>query len=108
LPVGTRKYLRDIARRSLGSGNQIEAVIPRKTISILAQKAAAESILMEINKTLSCSKTIQIDTDLFSSKSMDPELLEEVGRLANTLVRLDSSGKKVELSRRSGNSFYWC
>jgi hypothetical protein len=85
----------------LESGNQIEAVVPRKTISILAQKTAAESILLEIDSILSHAKTIHIDANLVSSKPLDPELLEEAGRLTNTLVRLDPSSEKVEASHSS-------
>jgi len=95
--VGTRKWLRDIARNSLGAGNQIEALRPSSTISILAQQPAAESILMEINNILSHAKTTSINVDLVSPEPLDPELLEDVGRLTNTLVRLDTSGKQVGL-----------
>jgi hypothetical protein len=98
LLVGTRQFLRDIANNFLESGNQIEAVVPRKIISILAQKTTAESIILEIDSILSHAKTIHIDANLVSSKPLDPELLEEAGRLTNTLVRLDPLSKKISVS----------
>ncbi|KAK0656509.1 mitochondrial inner-membrane-bound regulator-domain-containing protein [Cercophora newfieldiana] len=98
LLLGTRKWLRDIARDTLSSGSQIEALVPSSTISIVAPKFAAEGILVEINNILCQSRTISIDRNLVASEKLNQELLEDVGRITNTLVRFGPSGKEILVS----------
>lgn len=65
------------------------------TVSILAPHKLAEVILDEINEKLKMARTASFDASLVSAGALDSAVLEEVGRVTNTVVRLDPSGKKV-------------
>ncbi len=55
----------------------------------------AETILWEVNKILAKAKTASFDVDLISPEPLDTLLLEDIGRITNTLIRLDQADKKV-------------
>jgi hypothetical protein len=64
-------------------------------LSIVAPKPVAETILDRVNDVLSKARTSDFPVDLVSSEPLQPGVLEEVGRITNTVARLDPSGKKV-------------
>lgn len=61
----------------------------------MAPKSAAEAIVDRIHGVLSKARTSEFETHFVSPEPLEPGVLEEVGRLTNTVTRLDSSGKKV-------------
>jgi hypothetical protein len=74
---------------------QVKLIRETRSVSIVAPRPAAESILDRINEVLSRTRTSDFPADLISPNPLDPNVLEEVGRMTNTLTRLDPSGKKV-------------
>lgn len=91
LTLGTQQWLREIARRLLGPGRQIEIIPSEAAIRIVAPKAIAETVLAEINGTLQNVQSRIVDIRSISSSPLDPTLLTEVARLTNSVItRLES------------------
>lgn len=67
----------------------------KNLIRIVAPKAAAETILHEINRTLQNVRTKSFSADLLSIRPLDDALLSEVGRITNSHVRLGESDAEV-------------
>ena len=93
--VGSQKWLREITRNYLETGSQIEIIASSNTVSIRAPRTRAETILYAINKVLAKAKTTALDANLITPELIDPGLLEDVGRITNSIVR--TSGKQVGL-----------
>ncbi|KAK1825773.1 mitochondrial inner-membrane-bound regulator-domain-containing protein [Podospora conica] len=93
LLLGSKRWLRDITRNYLETGCQIEIIVSTNTVSIRAPRTRSEVILQAINNVLSKSKTRALDADLISPDPIDPGLLEDVGRITNSVVR--SSGRQI-------------
>lgn len=74
---------------------EVKLIRESRLVSIVGPKHAAESILSRINGVLSNARTSEFAVDLVSPKPLEPGVLEQVGRMTNTLTRLDPSGKKV-------------
>lgn len=97
--MGTGKWLREITRNLLDSGKQIDLFVPNKTISIIAPHAVAETILDEVNKVLEKTKTVSFTTKLICPEPLDPTVIDDVGHITNTVVRLDATGENVSHAR---------
>jgi len=74
---------------------QVKLIRESRLVSVVAPKHAAELILERINRVLSNARTSDFAADLVSPKPMELSVLEEVGRMTNTVTRLDRSGEKV-------------
>lgn len=79
----------------MNPGTQITVYPPINTIAILAPHKTGEQTLAEINKILEQAKTTSFDAGLISANALDPAVLEEVGRITNTVVRLSPSGDQM-------------
>jgi hypothetical protein len=93
--VGSRRWLEGTPRAILSRLKQVKLIRETRSVSIVAPRHAAESIFDRINEVLSKARTSDFPVDLISSDPLNPNVLEEVGRMTNTLTRLDPSGKKV-------------
>lgn len=76
-------------------GMQIQIFGSTQFITIRAPKAAAEAILERVNGFLRQAQTVEFAAGLVSPHPIEPAMLDEVGRLTNSVPRLDSSGEKV-------------
>lgn len=65
----------------------------------MAPQTTAETILSEVNKVLEQSKTVSFAAKLVSPEPLDPAAIDDVGRITNTVVRLDPTGEKVSCRR---------
>ncbi|KAK3363634.1 mitochondrial inner-membrane-bound regulator-domain-containing protein [Lasiosphaeria hispida] len=95
LLIGSSRWVRSIARNYLEPGKQLEFFPTSKTISIMASQPVAEAVMNELNQTLEKAKTVSFPADLVSPEPLSPGLLDDVGKITNTLVRLDDSGKQI-------------
>ncbi|KAK0729691.1 mitochondrial inner-membrane-bound regulator-domain-containing protein [Lasiosphaeris hirsuta] len=95
LLIGSSRWVQSIARNYLEPGKQIEFFATSKIISIMASQPVAEAVMNELNQTLEKAKTVSFPANLISPKPISPELLDDVGNITNTLVRLDDSGKEI-------------
>ncbi|KAK3331047.1 mitochondrial inner-membrane-bound regulator-domain-containing protein [Apodospora peruviana] len=95
LLLGRQRWLTATARKYLDSGAKIIVSPKTNMITIAAPRQTAELILVEINDVLEKARTTSFDARLISARSLDPAILEEVGRLTNTVVRHDQSGEKI-------------
>ncbi|KAM7205618.1 Mitochondrial inner-membrane-bound regulator domain containing protein [Rhypophila sp. PSN 637] len=95
LLLGHKIWLSTIARNSSDPGTQLVVSPSIDTISILGKQKTTEAILSEINKALEQARTASFDAHLLSPDALEPAILEEVGRITNTIVRLDAFGQKV-------------
>lgn len=64
----------------------------------MAPRTAAEAILNRINGLIMQARTEEFAVDLVSPSPIGPAVLDEVGRLTNSVARLDSSGEKVVIT----------
>ncbi|KAK4125047.1 hypothetical protein N657DRAFT_616236 [Parathielavia appendiculata] len=95
LTLGNRRWLEGTPRAILDRVKQVKLIRESRLVSIVGPKHAAESILDRIHDVLSKARTSDFPVDLVSPNPLELSILEEVGRMTNTLTRLDSSGNKV-------------
>ncbi|KAL2142456.1 hypothetical protein VTI28DRAFT_1165 [Corynascus sepedonium] len=95
LTLGNRRWLEGTQRAILAHVKEVRLIRESRLVSVMAPKSAAEAIVDRIHGVLSKARTSEFETHLVSPEPLEPGVLEEVGRLTNTVTRLDSSGKKV-------------
>jgi len=94
------RRLEGISRSLLAPGKQIELIRPEQIVRIVGSKATSEVILREISNVLAKLETRTFDANLLAPDCLSPRSLEEVGRITNTVVRLDTNTQKVRLGIR--------
>ena len=94
---GNQRFLRYISNRCLDQGESLEAFRNRNTLRIVASRAKTETVLSQLDETLKNIKVRHIPTVLLADPKewIDPDLLEEVGRLTNTRVRQTANRRRV-------------
>ncbi|KAK4155169.1 mitochondrial inner-membrane-bound regulator-domain-containing protein [Chaetomidium leptoderma] len=95
LTLGNQRWLEGTPRDILANVKQVKLIRESRVVSVVAPKHTADSILDRANGVLSNARTSDFAADLVSPKAIEPSVLEEVGRMTNTVTRLDPSGKKV-------------
>lgn len=93
--VGNRRWLEGTARAILARVKEVKLIRESRLLSITAPKHTAESILDRVYGVLSNARTSEFAVDLVSPEPLEPSVLEKLGRMTNTVTRLDPSGKKV-------------
>ncbi|GAB1312181.1 hypothetical protein MFIFM68171_02391 [Madurella fahalii] len=96
LLLRNRRLLGAISRSFPGKPIKISA--HTGLITIMAPKTAAEAILNRINSLILQARTDEFAVDLVSPTPIEPAMLDEVGRLTNSVTRLDPTGKKVVIT----------
>ncbi|KAI0848228.1 mitochondrial inner-membrane-bound regulator-domain-containing protein [Daldinia vernicosa] len=86
---GTRRWVAFMDHISLDPGEKIEAFRNRKTIRIVATKTKALTIVQGLSKMIKHIAEANYPADFISSEPLDEAVLEEVGRITNTYVRLN-------------------
>ncbi|KAL1883376.1 hypothetical protein VTK73DRAFT_8943 [Phialemonium thermophilum] len=97
LMLGNGKILGDVSRSLLEPGKRIELIPSEKIIRIIASKVTAEVILGEINSLLSRLETREFNTTVFSPRCLAPSSLHELGRITNTVIRIDGEQHKISV-----------
>lgn len=102
ITVGKQRFLQLISRVQLGQGGgrSIQVIKPRRAIQILAPKAVAESCLKALDETLQKIRTKSFTLDKLPVKKLSSEMLEELGRITNSLVTMNEARQEV---RNKGN-----
>ncbi|KAL2180784.1 mitochondrial inner-membrane-bound regulator-domain-containing protein [Thermothelomyces heterothallicus CBS 202.75] len=95
LTLGNRRWLEGTQRAILAHVREVRLIRESRLVSVVAPKHAADAIVDRIHGVLSKARTSEFETDLVSPEPLEPRILEEVGRVTNTVTRLDPSGKKV-------------
>ncbi|KAK4043814.1 mitochondrial inner-membrane-bound regulator-domain-containing protein [Parachaetomium inaequale] len=95
LTLGNRRWLEGTPRTILAQVKEVKLIRETRLVSVVAPRHAAESIIDRVHEVLAKARTSDFDADLVSTKPLEPGVLEEVGRMTNTVTRLDPSGKKV-------------
>lgn len=101
--VGTQRWLRRISRLFLKEGQQIEVRRSSSLVRIIAPKPVAETCVHELGETLQKIKTETLKLDQFPKQRLDAEILEELGRITNSVVQF---GPDKEVVREALPSFY--
>ncbi|TPX14465.1 uncharacterized protein E0L32_005429 [Thyridium curvatum] len=97
LVLGGQSWLADISRHYLREGMHIELFRTQKTMRVIAPRAVADTVFQEVDTRLHNAVTEKIKvTDI--TNSIPSQLLQEVGRITNSIVSLSSSGKEVEVT----------
>ncbi|KAK3298236.1 mitochondrial inner-membrane-bound regulator-domain-containing protein [Chaetomium fimeti] len=95
LTLGNRRWLEGTPSAILAQVKEVRLIRESRLVSVVAPRHAAVSILDRVHEVLSNARTSDFDIDLVSPEPLEPGVLEEVGRMTNTVTRLDASGKKV-------------
>lgn len=95
LLVGNRRWLEGTPRAILAHVKEVRLIRESRLVSVVAPKHTADVIVDRIHGALSNARTSEFETDLVAPECLEPHVLEEVGRVTNTVTRLDPSGKKV-------------
>lgn len=97
ITVGNQRFLQLISRVQLGQGGgrSIQVIKPRRAIQILAPKAVAESCLKALDATLQKTRTKSFTLEKLDVKNLSSEMLEELGRITNSLVKLNEARQEV-------------
>jgi hypothetical protein len=100
---GTRRFLKLLNDLYLEPDERIEAIRSKNTVRIVAARPKTQTIINELDVTLKNIKTESFDVSHVTSdpRNVDEALLEQVGHLTNTHVRLSSTKGKVSTSYRA-------
>lgn len=95
--VGNQRFLQQISRIHLGQGGgkAIQVIKSRKTLQIVAPKVVAESCLKALDETLQKIRTKTVTMDKLPVKTLSAEMLEELGRITNSLVEMNDVRQEV-------------
>jgi hypothetical protein len=63
----------------------------------------AEKIVQRIHEVVSLCRTEEVPVDLISSAPLHPNVLQELGQVTNTVLRLQPSGKTVRWPNQPGS-----
>ncbi|KAI2770667.1 mitochondrial inner-membrane-bound regulator-domain-containing protein [Daldinia loculata] len=88
---GTRRWMTFMDHVLLDPGEKIEAFRSKKTIRIVATKTKASTLVEGLAKTLKHITDASYPVDFIASEPLDEAVLEEVGRITNTHVRINQS-----------------
>ncbi|ORY55660.1 mitochondrial inner-membrane-bound regulator-domain-containing protein [Pseudomassariella vexata] len=96
---GTRRFLQSLNYLHLEPGETIEAFRSQMTLRIVTKRAKVPTILSELNKTLLCIKTETFPLRFLQNRDqINDALLEEVGRITNTFVRLSHNKERLHVT----------
>ncbi|KAL1843889.1 hypothetical protein VTJ49DRAFT_6832 [Mycothermus thermophilus] len=95
LTFGNKRWFEGTQRHILAQVKEVRLVRDTQRVSIVATRHAAERIVERIHDVLSRCRTSEFPVDLVSSEPLDPGVLQELGRVTHTVIRLNRSGKKV-------------
>ncbi|KAK3901642.1 mitochondrial inner-membrane-bound regulator-domain-containing protein [Staphylotrichum tortipilum] len=97
LTVGTQRWLEGMSRPILAQVKEVRFVRESRTVTIVAPRYPTRLILKQIEKVLSTCRTADFPVALVSPKPgvIAPGVLDEIGRVTNTVTRFDPSGEKI-------------
>ncbi|KAJ9155428.1 hypothetical protein NKR23_g1631 [Pleurostoma richardsiae] len=99
LALGPKQWLQSISEATPEPGKQIELLRSKRLIRISARKVTAETILDEIAKTLNNVRARSFETNLLpAGPPYDTQALDEVGRIADAVVRYNESKTEIQVT----------
>lgn len=101
--MGSHRWIQLISRIHLtpGGGKSIQLVKSRQAIRIVAPKVVAEACLNALNDTFQKIKSKAITKDMVHMQYIRAWMLEELGRITNSVVEMDEIRKEVSDEERS-------
>ncbi|KAJ4410586.1 hypothetical protein N0V82_009208 [Gnomoniopsis sp. IMI 355080] len=89
LTLGNQRFLHLVSRLlGQGGGRSIQVIKSRRALQIIAPKAVAEFCLRALDEKLEKVRTKNIAIDQLPVKNMSDEMLEELGRITNSLIEV--------------------
>lgn len=107
IPVGSQSWLRDISRRFLEEGQQIEVRRSSNLVRISAPKTVAETCVNRLDNALQKIKTRTLELDQVPVHNLDAATLEELGRITNSVVQFGPGRKAVSGALGSHSASGW-
>ncbi|KAH8886870.1 hypothetical protein GQ53DRAFT_340792 [Thozetella sp. PMI_491] len=98
LVAGNKRWLNQIARYFKDFPRQIELFPSKNVLRIVATKVIAEAMLEEINEILALKKTVTHKQSLISAEPIATAILDQVGKLTNTVVKLEPGEKEITIA----------
>lgn len=95
VPVGSQSWLRNLSRRFLKEGQQIEVRRSSNLIRITAPKTVAETCVNRLDDALQKTKTSTLDLDRIPMRHLDAPTLEKLGEITNSIVHFSPGRKAV-------------
>ncbi|KAJ2967559.1 hypothetical protein NUW58_g10421 [Xylaria curta] len=85
---GTQRFVGGLGKIWLEPGEKIEAIRSQRTLRLVTARHKAESLIDNLHKTLRSVATKTFPVRLVASEVPDANVLEELGRITNTHIRL--------------------
>ncbi|KAG8166309.1 hypothetical protein KVR01_001998 [Diaporthe batatas] len=98
LTLGSQSWLRNLSRRFLKEGQQIEVRRSSNLIRITAPKTVAETCVNRLGDTLQKSKTRTLELDRIPVGHLDASTLEELGGITNSIVHFGPGRKTIQVT----------
>lgn len=105
--VGSQLWLRDISRRLLEEGQQIEVRRSSNLVRIIAPKTVAETCVNRLDNALQKIKTRTLELDRVPVQNLDAATLEELGRITNSVVQFGPEREAVSKAKSPHSIFGW-
>lgn len=98
LTLGSQSWLRDLSRRFLKEGQQIEVRRSSNLIRITAPKSVAETCVNRLDNALQKTKTRTLDLDRIPVQHLDGATLEDLGRITNSSVHFGPKREAIHVT----------
>ncbi|KAI0112846.1 mitochondrial inner-membrane-bound regulator-domain-containing protein [Daldinia grandis] len=95
---GTRRWMTFMDHIWLDPGEKVEALRNKKTIRIVATKTKASTLVEGLAKILKQITQASYPADFIASEPLDEAVLEEVGRITNTHIRLNQNTRQFSVT----------
>lgn len=93
--VGSQSWLRNLSRRFLKEGQQVEVRRSSNLVRITAPKTVAETCVNRLDDALQKTKTRTIELNRVPARHVDASTLEELGGITNSIVHFGPGRKAV-------------
>lgn len=87
--------MNDLGKLWLGPGERIESIRNANTIRFIVHKPKADIIIAQLNKTLKTIESKALPLSLFTATPLEEGVIEELGRITNTHIRYNETGRRV-------------
>ncbi|KAJ3568014.1 hypothetical protein NPX13_g6566 [Xylaria arbuscula] len=95
---GTQRFMNTLVKIWLEPGEQIEAFRNQKMLRIVTTKHKADAVLGDLNETLKSIETKTFPIVLLGSEKPDETILEQVGKITNSHVRLSHTARRLHVT----------
>ncbi|KAI1771618.1 mitochondrial inner-membrane-bound regulator-domain-containing protein [Hypoxylon cercidicola] len=95
---GTRRWANTMGKIQLDPDEKIEAFRNQKTLRLVTTKTKASVLIRSLHETLKQITTISFPIQMVTSEPIDEAVLEELGRITNTHIRISTTYNRLHVT----------